>query len=312
MQMIKFAVNKKFIGKPQTKAPAAIRAIYNHINGNFTNEHAIIFKLISAISKGHPYTNCHNHYRKEENYITGQLFCMDFDTEDSRSSFDELLKIDFIKNHASFLHESFSSTPEKPRSRAVFTLSKSLNFRSFSLMARAVLDVHPLADPSCKDPVRLYFGKKGCAVKYLGNILNSTYVFDNFVRPWQAQLEKEKERLTEANRDKITLSPSAANGEVSRMVDAAVLKILLSPSGQKWHMLLKQSRLLGGYVASHYLTRNEAGVALEDAIIERGQIKFLSDIQKNTIYKGIGYGMTQPLELIKEKSSFTDWGIEIG
>ena len=63
-----------------------------------------------------------NSYRRTANFVSAQHLGLDDDRGTKESSLEALAADPFIADHAAFLYESPSSTPDKPKSRVVFIL----------------------------------------------------------------------------------------------------------------------------------------------------------------------------------------------
>lgn len=78
------------------------------------------------------------------------------------------------------------------------------------------------------------------------------------------------------------------------IIQRAVNMVNKATDGEKHAILLKASKLLGGYVSSGAISQNEAQTALENAIKNKNIVSF-SDAQK-TITDGIKYGLNEPIQ----------------
>jgi hypothetical protein len=67
----------------------------------------------------------------------------------------------FLEDHRCYVHSTFSSTPEAPRSRIVFALSEPIDIPTFNRLRGAVVNVLKnhgvVADPNAKDASRLSY-----------------------------------------------------------------------------------------------------------------------------------------------------------
>lgn len=104
--------------------------------------------------------NLRNDHRDESEFLSAQLIGVDFD--------DNAPNVDFFRyeeelagQYAFYIGPTFNSTPELPRTRVLFALEQPVT--DPNLYRRYVLKLlHWYAfltpDPSCKDPVRMFFG----------------------------------------------------------------------------------------------------------------------------------------------------------
>lgn len=270
-----------------------IREWWLGFNGNFRNfDLPDESGLIAAIKDGYAYTAQHNRYRNSSNFRCGQHVGLDFDTGDDRSSFEGILQDEFIRNYASFLHTTASHTKEHPRARVVFVLDREIySVKKYSLLTEAFAETYKTngaADPSCKDPVRIFFGATGCDVLQLGNILTLSKAAE-IVIPY-----KEKQQDLRRHVVKRTNIP----GHVDRgfLIDGMVNRILSAPDGMKWHILGKVAREGGGYVGAGYFDEGFVFSKLFQAIAARQTTRDLK-VAEERIQWGITVGKTEPLYL---------------
>jgi hypothetical protein len=103
---------------------------------------------------------CRNNWRKEENFISSQIMGLDFD---DHTSVKDCMSDPFIERHAFLIYATPSSTPEKPRSRALFALDEAImdadTYRRF-IKRLAWHTKAGMADPQCLEPVRIFYGSK--------------------------------------------------------------------------------------------------------------------------------------------------------
>lgn len=99
-----------------------------------------------------------NGWRSESNFISSQIMGIDFD---HGPDVPGLITNDFVRQYAFYIYPTPSHTPEKPRSRALFALDEPITDaqRYRTLITRLMAHFGQVkADPSCKDPVRLFYG----------------------------------------------------------------------------------------------------------------------------------------------------------
>lgn len=141
-------------------------------NGSFKNVTVSPEELSSLIQHGYAYTTQHNRYRSADNFIQGQHIALDMDTGDERSSIAVLQDDPFISRYASFIHTTPSHTTEHPKARVVFCLDRAIrDVSKYAELAQALVWRFQLADKSCRDAARFFYGSKGCDVAWLGNTL---------------------------------------------------------------------------------------------------------------------------------------------
>jgi hypothetical protein len=165
----KVAVSKYALDK---KIPPGDK-FWKEFNASFQNRELRIDDFAGAIHAGHPFTTWHkNNWRHSDNYTLGQHIGLDFDSGDSKSTLATLAADKFIERYGAMVYTTPSHTPETPRARAVFLLDTPImQPKNYALAASALLWVFGTADRQCKDPVRFFYGSKGCEMVYLANVL---------------------------------------------------------------------------------------------------------------------------------------------
>ena len=98
-------------------------------------------------------------YRKNSHFVSAQTLELDFDAGDVISSIPYLREAPFIREYATFLYSTLSSTLEAPKSRAVFVMEEPITDAAFYSKARtAMLHEYPESDQSIKDVARFLYG----------------------------------------------------------------------------------------------------------------------------------------------------------
>ena len=102
-------------------------------------------------------TSTFNGRRVKENFVSQQVFCLDFDKGFTIDEFKERAKQYDI--HPSMIYNTFSNTKESPRFRVVFINDCEIQNEeaAFALMYM-LLEIFPESDKSCKDITRMFFG----------------------------------------------------------------------------------------------------------------------------------------------------------
>lgn len=173
---------------PGEKLPEGDRRWGEHTRG-FVKESHTIESLAEAVAvRG--YAICavlRNGYRSGANFISAQHLGLDYDLETFESSIEGLQENQFIRDHAAIIHETASSTPEKPRSRVIFILDSSItDAAAYRQAAEALVSKFGTADPYCKDAARLFFGRMGARHVVLGNVLYRDVLQQQVVEPFLA------------------------------------------------------------------------------------------------------------------------------
>jgi hypothetical protein len=111
-------------------------------------------------------------HRQRDNFVSAQHLGLDHDLGTWESSIEGLLADRFIAHHAAIIHETASSSPDNPRSRAIFILDQPItDSKQYRLAAEALIWKFRTADEHCKDEARLFFGRKNARHVVLGNVL---------------------------------------------------------------------------------------------------------------------------------------------
>ena len=273
---------------PNNLSPQQLKTWWREFNGGFKNfDLPSTEQLIWAIREGYAYTAQHTGYRKKDNFVCGQHIGLDFDTGDEKSSFKKLLENDFIHRNASFLHTTYSHRDTAPRTRVIFILEHPIfSKEKYSLLTEAFAETFSLggADPSCKDPVRLFFGASRCDVLKLNHIL-SMHAAAEIVHPY-------KEKLRQRQSINIANDVDVLEGNVSGRIRYLLDKVATASDGAKWFTLINISRTLGGYVGAGYFDEESARHLLLQAISSRADD--LSNAN-NAISWGLKTGQEDPI-----------------
>jgi hypothetical protein len=290
---MKIAINPTHKNKMPSLSPSAMRNWWRIFNAQFVNLDLPVQHLPEQVERGYAYTAQHSGYRKADNFICAQHVGLDYDTGDERSSFRYLLSDEFIRNNAYFLHSTASHTNEKPRSRVIFVLDRPIyDVTKYALLTEAFAETYKTnghADPSCKDPVRLFFGAEGCNIMILGNTLSLTTAA-KIVLPYKEQ--KEKQYSEKQTNGRIVVTGSNYDWLLSRMVN----KVAAAPDGTKWSTLGKVAREAGGYIGAGYFTYDEVFNALYQAIANRPSTRDMNVAEQRLTW-GLDIGQNEPLYL---------------
>lgn len=105
--------------------------------------------------------------RSKASFQSAQLMALDFDNNEAGTlgvSVQALKQHPIVGPHAAFIYATPSSTPARPKSRALFVLDETINSVSeYERLAAALMDMCAdlCPDSACKDASRLFFGSKG-------------------------------------------------------------------------------------------------------------------------------------------------------
>lgn len=291
---MKIAINSEHSGKhPTHLSDQALKAWWAWFNGGFKNVETSLSGLEKHIYWGHAYTTQHADYRKASNYLGGQHVGLDFDRLVAGTTIESIVDDDpFIAGYAALLHTTASHTPQEPRIRVLFVLDRPIREAlKYTLLAEALLDRYDLADPSCKDACRLFFGAEGCETLLLGNVMTLEDAADLLVLPYREKLEQQHEPAPQIEP---VGSGNVPPGILERHSRRLLQHIADAPEGEKYYRLRDISRTFGGYIAGGYYDELSVKGWLEAEIRARTTVKNLNAAYR-TIGDGIAYGKADPL-----------------
>lgn len=270
---------------------------WREFNGSFVNEELTVEQLIEKIQLSYAYTTQHGRYRDSEFFICGQHLALDFDTEDFRSTFPYLLENEFISKYASFLHTTPNHKHSAPRCRVVFILDRPIHDKDkYAELAQALVHKFNLADKSCKDPARFFYGAMDAEAHNLGNILTLETAAEELIKPYREYLTEKKRRDAENAKNRIIVSASEVPQSLLDAHSASLLeRLVIAENGQKHFELRKISTTFGGYVGAGYYDYNDAIRWIKNAI--RQNPNSVEDVRgaDKTIESGVNFGMRKPL-----------------
>lgn len=119
-------------------------------------------ELSTAVANGQTVlTGIMDGERSISNFVATQVLMLDFDNNDGLlyRTFEDVKADSFVQAHASFMYKTLSHTEESHKFRVVFVLDKPLTTVEAVYGAyEYLLNQLPEADPSCKEPARIFFG----------------------------------------------------------------------------------------------------------------------------------------------------------
>jgi len=216
--------------------------IWPQFNASFENYEATIPAMAYMIDDGRAFTTWHkNNWRQTDNFLCGQHLGIDFDTLGVAS----VLAEPFVQRYAALVYATPSSTPEAPRSRALFVLDTPImQAANYTAAASALIwSFGGSADRQCKDAARFFYGSLASMPTRLDNVLPL-----DVVRGLIADHEALQQRPT----------PSApvVQGDPGRAVAGAMRFAADAPSGQRNTSLYWAARRWG----EKGVTRSDAEV----------------------------------------------------
>lgn len=154
-----------------------------------TTKEVSVSTLAKTIAKGQtwsPYVfkECPNWKRRrrlEGLFESCQVFALDFDNGET---FDHILELSkSLGLQPNIVHTSFSSTPEKPKHRAIFFCDTQINdFAKAKLYSIGLANLFN-SDKACVDAARLYFGSSSQSVVYTqGDVYTNVYTLEKLCK----------------------------------------------------------------------------------------------------------------------------------
>lgn len=275
-------------------------------NGSFENEDLTLEEFIDKIKNSFAYTAQHGRYRDSEYFECGQVIALDFDTEDFRSTFTYLLENEFIAKYCSFLHTTPRHQQDAPRSRAVFVLDRPIYDKDkFAELATALVEKFKMADASCKDPARFFYGSRDADVCALGNILTLEDAAELLVKPYREYLAEKKRLDAENAKNRVIASAKEVPQSLLDAHSASLIeRVVNAEDGNKHYELRRIATTFGGYVTSGYYEYNSVVLWLKNAIRQNtNSVDDLTNADK-TIESGVKFGMRRPLYFDSRDNTF--------
>lgn len=295
----KIAINRSYQGKPPKMDYETSQAWYGEYNGRFHNVELTVDELHSEIMQGHGLTPQHRKYRHSKNFVCGQHIGLDFDTEDENSRIATLIQDNFIAQYAAILYTTPSHTEEAPRARVLFLLDRPIyDPEKYTELAAALLWRYGLADKSCSDPQRLFFGAgAGADSAISGNVLDLEAARDELITPFRAWQEINRLEQEERNKNRVVVAANEVKQSTLQKHSGSLLdRVRYAPDGEKWRTLRDIARTFGGYVESGYYNETAVIDWLETAIRQNsGNVQSLRAAQ-HTIKNGVAFGRLEPLD----------------
>lgn len=305
--LVRISVNTSHRGKhPAHLKGKALKSWFRPFNGRFNEQLLYMGELTHLIRMGYAIAPICQGYRKAENFVCAQHVALDFDN--GRYTLNELTKHPLIQSYGAFVHTTASHTEAHPKLRAVFILDRPIhNPDKYALLVRSIMWRFGDADPTCKDPVRFFYGSPDCQLVKTWRTLRLEDCATVFVRPYQEMVaERERREAVQP----VTPSESVSNRRLVGKADALLNRITTAPDGQKWHTLRSVAYTFGGYVAGGYYTREQAVTWCKTAIQTRkNEVRDMS-LAFKTIESGVNAGMKRPLQISERRprtSRATNW-----
>ena len=302
------AINRTIRGKlPPTATPSQWAAF----NDAFTTADLTAGQIAAEIRAGHAIAADHgNRRRKRAHWQCAQHVGIDLD--DGALSWDELIALPLVVDHAAIVHTTASHRPDNPRFRVLFLLEEPLTDPdSYAYVVGCFLRAFATADPHCADPSRLFFGAPDCSLLLQAENVVTSEDLANIVTAWPPEeWPGDVGRLDDDPADDDAPRPRAigfrtsappAGGDIIPPADisahrldahseALLDKIRQAPDGAKWATLRDVAITFGGYVQAGYYNRTEIERRLRAAIETRRSTVASMPAAYKTIEIGLAYG----------------------
>jgi hypothetical protein len=111
--------------------------------------------------------------RRTSNYLMNGICCVDVDSD---MSLNAAMAHEIVREHAGFIHTTFSHTAANHRFRIVFPLCRPIkDAADMKALARS-LAARLLGDLSATDPARIFFGNTNAEFCHIGNELSCEFI----------------------------------------------------------------------------------------------------------------------------------------
>jgi hypothetical protein len=253
-------------------------------------------ELAIHVWRGYSFTPVWKDNRREGDYVTAYHLAFDFDAGDETSSLPYLMQPgSFAWMFASFGYTTPSHTAEAPRARVVFALEYPIDnpqeYREvYQAVAWMISGDGSYTDPACKDPLRLYYGSKGCEVSPNWSVLSKATIDCVLAQYREAHPAVEQK----ATLRRIETNPSEKVKDIRRR--RIVEAVSNAPKGERHITLLRRAREAGGYVASGAFNEADIAADLIAAAGDFGDGETGRKEAERVVRDGLRYGKAAPLQ----------------
>lgn len=132
---------------------------WEDFNCGFVNVELDILQLCNAIYIGRSFCPWMNGKRSVDNFMLGQHIGVDMDTNDERSSIEELVRHPLVQGYGAIIYETPNHTDYQPRARVIFPLDEPIkSAEGYKAAIEVVTALFDDPDSSCVDSARFFFG----------------------------------------------------------------------------------------------------------------------------------------------------------
>lgn len=170
-------VNVMFCGKHFDKKPSG--AEIAKLQKQFQKTTISIKDLAYAMSSGCTFKPAYMNGTKNEDFISQQVFAIDFDHGTTIES--ELNKCKSLGIMPIFGYTTFSHTPESNRFRLVFLNNEVIyDIKKRRKLQYSLMKAFGFCDPACKDETRMFFGGKSLILLEEDNVIDGNSIIEKY------------------------------------------------------------------------------------------------------------------------------------
>lgn len=170
-------VNVMFYGKHYKQKPIGQEAGY--LQHKLQKTTISIKDLAYAVSSGCTFKPAYMNGTKSEDFISQQVFGLDFDHGTTIES--ELNKCRALKIMPVFGYTTFSHTPEEPHFRLVFLNNEVIyDIQKRRKLQYSLMKAFGFCDVKCKDETRMFFGGKSLILFEVDNIIDGDSIIEKY------------------------------------------------------------------------------------------------------------------------------------
>jgi hypothetical protein len=258
---------------------------YPGLQKSFENKQVSPLDLVTLITSGYSFTAEHEGDKRKENWRSAQYVAVDLENSPD-ASLNAVEDNQFFSAYGFCSYTTFSHTEEKPRSRAVFILTRPVaNVAEWSLMARAVTGMFGgAADAASSDVSRSFLGNPDAQLRMYDKYLPVDAAM--VLARQQERIDKERELSRQRDRAAYHSQDGAGVASLGKWLD----DVARAPYGKRNNTLNRAAFLTGRYlVAPGKISEATAMSALLGAGMSAG----LDDHEvKLTVATALRKGMT--------------------
>lgn len=170
-------VNVMFYGKHFDKKPSGAEIAL--LQKRFQKITISIKDLAYAMSSGCTFKPAYMNGTKNEDFISQQVFAIDFDHGTTIES--ELNKCKSLGIMPIFGYTTFSHTPESNRFRLVFLNNEVIyDIKKRRKLQYSLMKAFGFCDPACKDETRMFFGGKSLILLEEDNVIDGNRIIEKY------------------------------------------------------------------------------------------------------------------------------------